>query len=81
MPDTAAVRQDILDHYFEVERFDRDLGQIIQALERLGELDNTIVIIASDNGIYSRVRRPTCTTAERAFRSWFVGLASLKATV
>ena len=50
-PDTAVVRQDILDYYFEVERFDRDLGQIIQALERMGELDNTIVIITSDNGM------------------------------
>lgn len=51
LPDTAAVRQDILDYYFEVERFDRELGQIIQALERMGELENTIVIITSDNGM------------------------------
>lgn len=51
LPDTAAVRQDILDYYFEIERFDGDLGQIVQALERIGELDNTIVIITSDNGM------------------------------
>jgi hypothetical protein len=24
LPDTADVRQDLLDYYFEVERFDRD---------------------------------------------------------
>jgi N-sulfoglucosamine sulfohydrolase len=51
LPDTADVRQDLLDYYYEVQRFDMDLGQIIQALERAGELDNTIVIVTSDNGM------------------------------
>jgi arylsulfatase A-like enzyme len=51
LPDTADVRQDLLDYYYEVQRFDRDLGNIIDALERVGELDNTIVIVTSDNGM------------------------------
>lgn len=51
LPDTAEVRQDFLDYYFEVQRFDRDLGRIIETLERAGELDNTIVIVTSDNGM------------------------------
>jgi N-sulfoglucosamine sulfohydrolase len=51
LPDTPEVRHDILDYYFEVERFDRDLGQILATLERLGELDNTLVIVTSDNGM------------------------------
>jgi arylsulfatase A-like enzyme len=51
LPDTPDVREDILDYYFEVERFDRDLGAIIAALERLGELDNTLVIVTADNGM------------------------------
>jgi N-sulfoglucosamine sulfohydrolase len=50
-PDAPEVRGDILDYYFEVERFDRDLGAILQQLEARGELDNTIVIITSDNGM------------------------------
>jgi arylsulfatase A-like enzyme len=51
LPDTPDVRQDLLDYYFEVQRFDRQLGQIIAALERSGELDNTIVVVTSDNGM------------------------------
>ncbi len=51
LPDTIDVRQDLLDYYFEVQRFDRDLGHIIDALERAGELDNTILIVTSDNGM------------------------------
>ena len=51
LPDTPDVRNDLLDYYFEVQRFDRDLGAIIAALERAGELENTIVIVTSDNGM------------------------------
>jgi arylsulfatase A-like enzyme len=51
LPDTPEVRSDLLDYYFEVQRFDRDLGQILATLERLGELDNTLVIVTSDNGM------------------------------
>jgi len=51
LPDAPDVRQDLLDYYFEVQRFDRDLGHIIDVLERAGELDNTIVIVTSDNGM------------------------------
>jgi arylsulfatase A-like enzyme len=51
LPDTPEVRDDILDYYFEVERFDRDLGDIIRALERIGELDETLVIVTADNGM------------------------------
>jgi arylsulfatase A-like enzyme len=51
LPDTPAVRNDILDYYFEVQRFDRDIGQIVDALERAGELDNTIFVVTSDNGM------------------------------
>lgn len=51
LPDRVEVRQDLLDYYFEVQRFDRDLGRIIETLERAGELENTIVIVTSDNGM------------------------------
>jgi arylsulfatase A-like enzyme len=51
LPDTATTRNDLLDYYFEVQRFDRDLGRIIETLERAGELDNTIVIVTGDNGM------------------------------
>ena len=51
LPDTADVRNDILDYYFEVQRFDRDLGRVIEVLDRAGELGDTIVIVTSDNGM------------------------------
>ncbi|MBN3521642.1 sulfatase [Algoriphagus lutimaris] len=50
-PDNDCVRNDILDYYFEVERFDRECGQIIKMLEEAGELDNTIIVMTSDNGM------------------------------
>ena len=51
LPDTPEVRHDVLDYYFEIERFDREAGAIISRLEQDGRLDNTIVVITSDNGM------------------------------
>lgn len=51
LPDTPEVRSDILDHCFEIEWFDRHLGRMIRMLEEAGELDNTIIIVTSDNGM------------------------------
>ena len=51
LPDTPEVRADLLDYYFEVERFDSELGALLAALERAGELEHTIVIVTSDNGM------------------------------
>jgi N-sulfoglucosamine sulfohydrolase len=51
LPDTPEVRGDIADYYAEVQRFDREVGGILQLLEAAGELDNTLVIVTSDNGM------------------------------
>ncbi|MEM8526088.1 MAG: sulfatase [Bacteroidota bacterium] len=51
LPDVECVRNDMLDYYFEVERFDRECGNIIQQLEAAGELENTIIVMTSDNGM------------------------------
>lgn len=51
LPDTPTVRSDLLDYYFAVQRFDRELGEIIALLEQTGRLDNTLVVITGDNGI------------------------------
>jgi arylsulfatase A-like enzyme len=51
LPDTPAVREDILDYYFEVERFDRAVGAVLKALEDRGVLDDTLVVVTSDNGM------------------------------
>lgn len=51
LPDMPCVRNDILDYYYEVERFDRECGNIIDFLKSKGELENTLVMITSDNGM------------------------------
>ena len=50
-PDSPEVRGDVLDYYFEVERFDRNVGELLKLLEQRGELSNTVVIVTSDNGM------------------------------
>lgn len=50
-PDTAAVRQDLLDYAFEVEHFDRHLGRMLELLEQRGLASNTLVVVTSDNGM------------------------------
>jgi arylsulfatase len=45
-----------------VDRIDQNLGRLLEALDELGELDNTIVIFTSDNGA-SREGEETGTTA------------------
>jgi len=51
LPDAAQVRDDIADYYAEIERYDRDLGRMLDHLQETGELDNTLVIVTSDNGM------------------------------
>lgn len=49
-PDVPAVRRDIADYYAEVQRFDREVGALLDTLRAMGELDNTIVVISGDHG-------------------------------
>lgn len=51
LPDAPEIRSDLLDYAMEVERFDKDCGKLLQLLEETGQLDNTLVIITSDNGM------------------------------
>ncbi len=51
LPDTEEIRSDILDYGFEIQWFDQHLGRMLDLLEQRGELDNTVVIVTSDNGM------------------------------
>jgi uncharacterized sulfatase len=51
LPDCDIVRSDFLDYAVKIERFDSNLVNIIKILEEMGELDNTLIIVTSDNGI------------------------------
>ena len=50
-PDHPDVRGDIADYLFEVQRFDSLVGSALAALDKIGELDNTLVLMTSDNGM------------------------------
>ena len=51
LPDAPAVRNDVLDYDYEIERLDKELGEMLSILEKIGQLDNTLVVITSDNGM------------------------------
>lgn len=57
LPDSPEVRSELLDYYFEIEHFDKHLSRMLAKLEEIGELDNTIVVVTSDNGMpFSRTK-------------------------
>src|SRR5690606_38574449 len=51
LPDTEAVRDDLLDYAIEVEWADAHVGRALTLLEEAGELENTLVIVTSDHGM------------------------------
>ena len=50
-PDAEEIRNDILDYAVEIDWFDEHLGEMLKKLEEIGELDNTIIVVTSDNGM------------------------------
>lgn len=50
-PDSEEIRSDVADYYFEVQRFDSDVAAALALLEKIGEADNTIVVITGDHGM------------------------------
>ena len=51
LPDNDVIRGDLLDYAVEIEWFDLHLQRMLEYLEEIGELENTIVIVTSDNGM------------------------------
>ena len=51
LPDNGTVRNDLADYLAEVQSFDSKLGEILTQLESIQELDNTILVVTSDNGM------------------------------
>ena len=50
LPDHPTVRQEIVDYYAEVQKFDDECGKIIESLKRAGKYENTIILMLGDNG-------------------------------
>jgi arylsulfatase A-like enzyme len=50
-PDVPEVRSDVADYYYEVQRFDTLVMNAIRSLEKIGELENTIIVMTGDHGM------------------------------
>lgn len=50
LADEPGTRRDLAQYYDEVFRFDHHIGQALDELEAQGALDNTVVLVMSDNG-------------------------------
>lgn len=48
--DTPGTRQDLALYYDEITRLDYYVGEVVRELERQGVLDQTVIIVMSDNG-------------------------------
>lgn len=51
LPDNAEVRRDLAEYYQSLSRLDRGVGLLLKTLEEAGQLDSTLIIFMSDNGI------------------------------
>ena len=60
LPDTKEIRDDLLDYAYEVDRFDRDCGKMLELLEATGDYENTIIIVTSDNGMPFPYAKANC---------------------
>ncbi len=51
LPDTPQVRSDLLDYYLEIEWYDQQLARTVKLLEEKGLLEETLIVVTSDNGM------------------------------
>ena len=51
LPDVHVVREDFADYLGEVAAFDAGLGVIIDELKRVGQYENTILVVSGDHGV------------------------------
>jgi uncharacterized sulfatase len=51
LPASAEMKSDMADYLYEINHFDTHLGRMIKKLEEIGELNNTIIVVTSDNGM------------------------------
>ncbi|MEL6110881.1 MAG: sulfatase/phosphatase domain-containing protein, partial [Planctomycetota bacterium] len=51
LPDVEIVREDFADYLGEVQAFDGALGVLIEELKRVGQFENTVLVVSGDHGI------------------------------
>ena len=50
LPDVHAIREDLADYLGEAQGFDMALGVLIEELKKIGEFENTIIVVSGDHG-------------------------------
>lgn len=50
LPDNQEVRGDMAAYYGEIQNFDREVGSYLALVSEMGQLENTMVVVCSDNG-------------------------------
>lgn len=82
LPDVPEVREDFADYLGEAMAFDAACGVIIEEIEKLGELDNTVVTISGDHGApgFPRGKCNTCDFGARVLLGmrWPAGIEAGK---
>jgi arylsulfatase A-like enzyme len=51
LPDVPEVRGDLADYFFLIKRLDDEVGELLKILEQSGRIQNTIIVMTSDNGM------------------------------
>ncbi|MBL8240317.1 MAG: sulfatase [Bryobacterales bacterium] len=51
LPDTGTTRRDMAAYYSEIEWYDQQLGKVLDLLEKRAILDDTLIVVTSDNGM------------------------------
>jgi len=62
IPDNEVTREDFADYLGEAMAFDAACAELIGMVEKLGELDNTLVVISGDHGVPGFPRGKTNVT-------------------
>lgn len=50
LQDSPEMRAELVGYYNEISRFDKHVGQVVDMLAQEGVLENTLIIVMSDNG-------------------------------
>jgi uncharacterized sulfatase len=60
LPNMDEVREDLINYAAHIEWFDSHLKTMIDYLEKIGEMDNTLIVVTGDNGMAFPRAKATC---------------------
>ncbi|MDX1979672.1 MAG: sulfatase [Bryobacteraceae bacterium] len=63
LPDSQPVREEVAEYYQAANRLDQGIGFFLDVLKETGQLDNTLVIFMSDNGMPFANAKTNCYDA------------------